>query len=275
MKKLLIIFTFTFILFSFLMADTQSILGKWKLGNLEITFNTNYTYIWKDSHGVISGKYKLNGTFLTMYYNGKGSQYLVLIKGNTLRLTDASGNVITLKRVTKSEKSKNNVEKLYGTWAVGNIKLVLKKSGEYIFGPSSGRFEATSEKIIMHDKKGNTAYYDYLLIGDTLKIRDSKGNVLPLKRVKESNTSNPSYSATNKNLVGKWYFKRNYRILVAFSPDGKYIFATDKGTYRADGKHIYFKSHNGRTSTYQYEISGNTLYLTDPNGNVLEFIRGN
>ncbi len=271
--KRIFLFIFVFLILGVaLVAESNELVGVWKLGNLTITFKKDKTYTWKVGNKTpITGKYKVEGTFLTMYYNGKPSQYLFMIKGNSLRLTDAKGNVINLKRSYEGGGGSNStsIEKLYGTWEINRIRLIFYRSGKYVFGSSEGSFRATSDKIIMRDSKaGRNVSYDYLLRGDVLKLRDSSGNVIALHRV--SSASESSGSA----LIGKWVFRNNPNIFVAFYPNGNYTFATDSGKYRSDSSKIYFTSYKSKkTVAYDYRISGNTLLLRDSNGNVMAFIK--
>ena len=292
MKKNALYLIILLSLTSLIFAGNVNLVGTWQLGNLTIIFNSDGTYIWKDNVATLKGNYKVEGTFLTMYYQGKPSQYLILINDGNLRLTDAKGNVINLKKVSSSgsnvpssSSSSTSIDQLYGTWQAGSIKLILDRSGKYMFGTSTGTFQVSGSKIIMYDSRtGNQTAYDFLLQGNVLKLRDPQGNILPLQRVSSSGSSGSSgsygsygssgSSSTSSPLVGKWVLKNNPRVYVIFDSNGNYDFAGDKGTYKSSASQIYFTSFKtNRTSTYDYKISGNLLYLRDPQGNVIAFTK--
>jgi len=78
------------------------------------------------------------------------------------------------------------------------------------------------------------------------------------------------------NLIGKWQMGNPEAdtaptLTLEFSSGGVVIFNDQIGAYWTSGSNLTIDGWNGQQVTLKYRVEGNTLYLTDPNGEQLIF----
>jgi hypothetical protein len=263
----------------------QNIVGTWSAPQwqLVVTFNEDGTYIWQHSQKRLEGTYTVYESMLYMDFQDDTALYEVTLEGDTLILKDDSGNEVRFSRVSGARTAAaapGGDARLPGEWAAPQygLRMSLQPDGGYTFASSRGRWRADAERITFTDADtGSPTVYEYRFVGDTLKFRDSRGNIIDFERqgapAGRGTASPAAPSGYTGRLVGTWR-ARNVDLEVVFAADGTYRFGSDQGRYKADETRLRFTSdRSGNTTAYDYRFVGEELQLRDPNGNVITFAR--
>ena len=283
----------------------QALLGTWGAHssgqNLDLTFFPGGRCLIVANGNRIEGSYAISGNQLSLQFaNGQASTLTFRIEGSFLILSDGS----RLERQGQPTGTEGGCtppppplpqpQSLEGAWVAGNGQTMiimmfmngicgLTVNGQQFFGP----YTVQGNTLTVQFNNGKRLETTFSISGDTLRFAD--GTTLTRQNIQGPGTGTqdprpvPLPPSTNNPLEGVWAARLPNGVVIAFVFRGNQYFflnngqQTETGTFVLNGNRLEYTITSGQSQGQQgvntWQISGNVLVLTLPNGAQMQFTR--